>query len=730
MTREKILAAGGAEDFTGRTAELDFILRHAGDAFAAPRGLLVLSAPALEASEILRQAHDRLFDARGNKIPFYFRLKRFDGSGENAALRFLQEYLTQAVAFRRNDRNILASAPDVCEIARIAPPSDVPWIDRLIETCESSSKLNNASAFIKNCLSAPLRASSFGAESFVMIDDLHNALHLADGESFLEILTEIYASAGLNFVFGGRRRFVYDAFRPGNFKTIEIKSLSLSEAGFLAESLAEKRSVKINDQTRDLIGEQLSGKPLFIRSLIKAAGDLESYHAVEKIYANQIFGGRIGVFFDRLFEEIAPDIEIQKNFLGLLYDALTIENGKTAVESWRKRSGLRDKEFYKAMRLLNVHEFVRISSGAVEAMAEDTALTDYITRRFRLEILSENRALVFAEMLADFLKRAPRLMARFYRRNSAIGLRELLAVFNNQEIPLALIDYSRFRDELKGAPDAEILKSLKAENEKMHLPQIAFTARTAAFYPAIEQFVEPERSAVALGFSEPNYTDETQIVWIAAEIDSKLEASAEIAQFWCDRLEMVALMCNFLNFRIWLVAPEGFSKEALEVLRNRDAFGSSKKQFKLLTELLGAEDLLNKKFKPNEFEMVVPMGEDTELIAANAVEEVARRHKFPAKAINQIKTALVEACINATEHSHSPDRKIYQKIAVEDDKLIITVSNRGLRLQDKTAKEISPDEGRRGWGLKLMQKLMDEVKIEQVDDGTRISMVKYLEPAS
>jgi anti-sigma regulatory factor (Ser/Thr protein kinase) len=35
--------------------------------------------------------------------------------------------------------------------------------------------------------------------------------------------------------------------------------------------------------------------------------------------------------------------------------------------------------------------------------------------------------------------------------------------------------------------------------------------------------------------------------------------------------------------------------------------------------------------------------------------------------------------------------------------------------------------GRRGWGLKLMKTLMDEVKLEQVDDGTRISMTKYLE---
>ena len=139
-----------------------------------------------------------------------------------------------------------------------------------------------------------------------------------------------------------------------------------------------------------------------------------------------------------------------------------------------------------------------------------------------------------------------------------------------------------------------------------------------------------------------------------------------------------------------------------------------------------AENIVSEKPNANEYEMIVPMGEDTELIAAHAVEEIARRHHFAPKAINQIKTALVEACINATEHSHSPDRKIYQKFSIEKDKIVITISNRGLRLANKQAQEIKPDEGRRGWGLKLMQTLMDEVKFEQVDDGTRISMVKYL----
>jgi serine/threonine-protein kinase RsbW len=129
--------------------------------------------------------------------------------------------------------------------------------------------------------------------------------------------------------------------------------------------------------------------------------------------------------------------------------------------------------------------------------------------------------------------------------------------------------------------------------------------------------------------------------------------------------------------------------------------------------------------------MVVPMGEDNELIAANTAEQIAKRLTFRPEAINQIKTAIVEACINASEHSFSPDRKIYQRFRVESDRLVITISSRGIvpanlngANSGSEAKEAA--EERRGWGLKLIRTLMDEVEFERVDDGTSLRMTKYL----
>ena len=734
MQRRKILSSVAAENFIGRTRELETLLKH-GKGESKEIGLVLLSAPGMGASELLKQTFDRLFYEQTEIVPFYFALKNTNETADEIALRFLQNFLQQTIAFRHKEEKILRALSDFFELAQLAAPEDRDFINHLISIRQNESRKTDERAFVKNCLSAPIRAAAHGARTFVMIDNLHEAAHLPDKIDLIEELKEVFNQSDVPFVLAGKRRFLFQAAQTGNTnlsdaEILRLEPLSFTGAGNLAEKLAEKNQVKINEQTRDLIAVQFQGNPTFIKFLMLAAGerkiDLDSFQRVEQIYADELFGGRIGKFYDSVFDRIMPEAETRKNITGLLYDALTVEKEKTSAENWLDRTGLDETDFHKTISLLNIHEIVRESSNQIEAMGETEALSDYIKARFRLEITAENRALVVGEMLSEFLKRAPKTMAQFYRRNSVIGLRELLSVFNCQEISRALLDYAVFKENLKGLDAAEIKERIESETEKIVLPQIVYAAHTVSFYPPIGKVTEKERSAVALGFEECKYTDEDEIVWIAAEIDSKLEATKETTEFWCDRLEMVALMCNFLRYKLWLVAPEGFSPEAMEILSQRNAFGTSHKQAGLLKKLLKVESADGEKTKANEYEMVVPMGDDTELIAAHAVEEIARRHSFNPKAINQIKTAMVEACINAIEHSHSPDRKIYQKFTVENDKIVITISNRGLRLSDRKAEEINPDEGRRGWGLKLIKTLMDEVKFEQVDDGTRISMVKYL----
>jgi serine/threonine-protein kinase RsbW len=189
-----------------------------------------------------------------------------------------------------------------------------------------------------------------------------------------------------------------------------------------------------------------------------------------------------------------------------------------------------------------------------------------------------------------------------------------------------------------------------------------------------------------------------------------------------------------------LIAKEGFSSEAIDLIRERGAYGSSQQQFEILsTRLSELEGSIAEPEDDNEIVLITPMGSDNELLGASTAEQLAQRLNFRPEAINQIKTAIVEACINASEHSLSPDRKIYQRFRAEDDKLVITIASRGIvplnveqggniGRQEQVLHDESGNaaEQRRGWGLKLIKTLMDEVEFERVDEGTSLRMTKYL----
>lgn len=727
----RILSRIAASDFVGRESEKDEILRFArAGKDEKALGLLVLSAPEAGASEFLRQIYDRLFAEEPDFFPVYFAFQAGE-TADKAARRFLQTFLQQAIAFRRRDVKLLDAALELGEIARLAAPADGAWIDRLIFAYEDEAQNADLGILSRQIFAAPLRSAAHGASCFVIFDDFHEA-----SEDLINEIKQIYARSTIRFVIAGRRRFLLSAIQNGgadlaNAKVVNLPPLSIQDAGLLVEKLAAKYAVQINEQTRDLIVQQLESNPAFISNLILTARDrridLDSFKRCEQVYAAEILGGRMRRYFNRIFERVAPDLETQREILTVLKNAFDDSADKSSIEFWRNRVAVETEEFYRIMRALHLNEIVRVDSSVVENAETSEIARDYVTARYRLEIKNEPRALVVAETLAMALKRAPETMARFYRRSSALGLRSVLQNFNLQQAPAALFDYRRFRLSYKGVDDRLVQENLAGETEKTVLPQVVYSADCAEFYPLIERIAERERSAVGVGFERGHYRDDSQIVWIAAEIESKLEATEELTEFWLDRLEAVAVFCNFRRAQFWLVAPEGFSEEASQLLETRGAFSSSRQQVELLAEMLQTESSLTEREQGNEFELSMPMGGDTELIAAEALEGFARKNNFKPAAINQIKTALVEACINASEHSLSPDRKIHQKFEMRGDELVITISNRGLQIPPEKLNGNKIEEnptGRRGFGIRLIRGLMDEVEFVRTDDGTEIRMTK------
>ncbi|MEA2063900.1 MAG: adenylate/guanylate cyclase domain-containing protein [Gemmatimonadota bacterium] len=131
-------------------------------------------------------------------------------------------------------------------------------------------------------------------------------------------------------------------------------------------------------------------------------------------------------------------------------------------------------------------------------------------------------------------------------------------------------------------------------------------------------------------------------------------------------------------------------------------------------------------------EMAVPMEMGQELKVAERAGRLARSIGFRDETIDEMKLAVIEAVINAIEHSKSPERKVFIEFNPNrgNRRITVTIKDFGAGF-DPTAvekpeieKKMRKGSYKRGWGLKLMHELMDEVDIRSSTAGTRVTMVK------
>tara|TARA_A100001388_G_scaffold224501_1_gene175451 strand:- start:232 stop:651 length:420 start_codon:yes stop_codon:yes gene_type:complete len=132
---------------------------------------------------------------------------------------------------------------------------------------------------------------------------------------------------------------------------------------------------------------------------------------------------------------------------------------------------------------------------------------------------------------------------------------------------------------------------------------------------------------------------------------------------------------------------------------------------------------------PPKVELTIPILQDMELAATNTAEVVAKHMGLSEEKTAEISMALIEATINAFEHSESKSSNVEIHFVIQGDTLIIKVSDHGKGF-DKSTVEIPNIEEKlssdykRGWGLQLIQELMDTVEFESTHDGTTVTMTK------
>ena len=128
-------------------------------------------------------------------------------------------------------------------------------------------------------------------------------------------------------------------------------------------------------------------------------------------------------------------------------------------------------------------------------------------------------------------------------------------------------------------------------------------------------------------------------------------------------------------------------------------------------------------------ELKLPVLKNMELVATNTSEVISKHMDLSEEKSAEISMALIEACINAFEHSETKE-DIYIHFIISDENLTIKVIDKGVGFDSSAIKlpniedKVGTQERKRGWGLMLIKELMDSVDFESDHTGTTLTMVK------
>ena len=130
----------------------------------------------------------------------------------------------------------------------------------------------------------------------------------------------------------------------------------------------------------------------------------------------------------------------------------------------------------------------------------------------------------------------------------------------------------------------------------------------------------------------------------------------------------------------------------------------------------------------------LPVVPNVELVAAKAVETLGSAIGMSQGHVEAASVALVEACLNAMEHGGG---SVVVRIAREPDepRLRIEVEDHGKGFDPDasppdTSSRVHGSVTKRGWGLRLIRELMDDVQIHSQPGRTLVCMWKNVETAS
>jgi serine/threonine-protein kinase RsbW len=133
--------------------------------------------------------------------------------------------------------------------------------------------------------------------------------------------------------------------------------------------------------------------------------------------------------------------------------------------------------------------------------------------------------------------------------------------------------------------------------------------------------------------------------------------------------------------------------------------------------------------------LTIPSRAGYEKVAMDTAASLARQAGLAAERVEDLRTAVGEACMNAIEHGHGGDarRRVLLAMAATPSEIEIRVRDRGEafalpQADPSIAAAVESGGSTRGWGIFLIRNLVDEVEFRPLPRvGNLVRMVIELE---
>jgi serine/threonine-protein kinase RsbW len=713
-------------EFFGRGREIDYICRRAADPRRITPGIFLAGRRWAGKTEVLRRVHRSLFLNQADVTPVYYQFKGYGGV-DVFAEDFLKEVIKQRMAFVRRDPRMLKSEASLDRLERLLLEDDSYDMVDIIVRHREARKSGDLTAALRNAIKAPYLITLHSEiPVYLILDDFHlvpgGATPGANGSGVMKEVGDVLNLGSCPFLVSSpTRRILEGGDLNGSIEAMELTGLDTDGAVSMMAELCRLHNVGFDSEILTIAAKKLEGTPLYMKNIVWSAGrygrNITALRDFSDLYAGELAEGNTG-FVLRSSLRLSGIKELR------VLNECVRTGLATSEEELSEKLGYGVEDLKGAITGLSAAGLVDSNLGYIK-WSGDGVLRDFIRFTYETRVRGRSVDEVKTSIIRGSLKEGYELKGARVRSRIKEEALKALKSFNGQKVPKAFLRNQAFLERSKDG-----VFTPEGKEEDVELPQIVGSFDTSRW----EKGETGMTVVAANGFQNSRYGDSDEVVWITGIKEAQTQVNLGDVENFIRR--SLILRENFKTPRIvrWIASQAGFTEEARKRADGDGIFTSDMAQLRAIRDSMekasGESKGAGAVFPTKEFEVTLPSAIKAELVAARAVEEIGAGMGFDENSIGQIKAALIEACINAFEHSRVKDSKVFLRFVAGGDRLTIHVENPGADFEASDVERPSRDGGKlprkRGWGIELMKGFMDEVRFEKLMGGVKIVLVKYL----